>query len=120
MGLQGVPGPSGSQVWSAFIPSFNVEYTVSTFTPDTPITLTRLQLQLGAAPSGCRREAVVSISDGTPAGTRTITIAGATTDSGALSIDYSAGIPVTIGVSVTAACSRPPVRANVVAQYKAH
>jgi hypothetical protein len=119
-GLRGPAGPAGSQSWSTYIPLFNTVYTASTFTPTTPITLTRLQLQLGLAPVGCTRNAVLRISDGTVAGTKTILVSAAANDSGVLAVNYSAGIPVTIGVSVTAACTGiPPVNANAVAQYHA-
>ena len=99
---------------------FNTVYTASTFTPTTPITLTRLQVQIGFVPAGCTRNAVLRISDGTLAGTKTILLSAAANDSGALAVNYSAGIPVTIGISVSAACSAtPPLGANAVAQYNA-
>ena len=94
-------------------------YTAATFTPNQPITLTRLQVQSGLVPAGCSRNAIVKISDGTPAGTRTLTIAAAASDSGVLAINYAAGVPVTVGVSTTASCSVPPASAMVVAQYRA-
>jgi hypothetical protein len=119
-GPQGVAGPSGTQTWNTYIPFFYTVYTASTFTPNTPITLTRIQVQLGLAPVRCTRNAAITIGDGTSAGTHTFDVSGAATDSGELSLNYSAGIPLTIGVSRAAVCSGAPVvNANVVAQYKA-
>ena len=108
-----------SQTWTTFIPLFVSTYVASTFTPSQAIALSRIQVQSALAPTGCSRNAVVRVSDGTTAGTRTVTIAAATNDSGALSINYAAGVPVTVSVSVTAACTIPPASATVVVQYRA-
>jgi len=119
MGPQGPAGPAGTETWSTFIAFYNTGYTASTFTPNTPITLTRIQVQLGSAPAGCSRYAVLRVSDGTVPGTKTLPIVAAANDSGVLAVNYAAGIPVTVGVSVIAACSSPPSNSNVVVQYKA-
>jgi hypothetical protein len=75
-------------------------------------------VQSGLAPSNCARQGVIRVSDGTTAGTRTLTIAALANDSGALAINYAAGIPITVGVSTSAACAIPPVSATAVVQYK--
>jgi pantoate kinase len=51
--------------------------------------------------------------------TRTLTINAAANDSGALAINYSANVPITIGLSVSAACAIPPVSAMAVVQSQA-
>jgi uncharacterized repeat protein (TIGR03803 family) len=119
-GATGAPGPSGSQLWNTFVAIFNFPVTVSTFTPDTKIQVTRIQVQLGAAPIGCKVNGVLQISDGTPTGTHTLTLTAAANDSAAFTINYAAGIPITEGVSIAAqGCKFPPLAANVLVQYKA-
>jgi hypothetical protein len=114
VGPQGPPGPSGSQSWSTFLPFLNLTYVASTFTPGSNITLTRIQAHvISSVP--CTTSAVVKISDGTVAGTATLTLSSADNDSGPIAINYAAGTPITVSVSKS-----PPVcSANVVAQYKA-
>jgi YVTN family beta-propeller protein len=118
-GAIGPPGPSGSQLWDTFVPIFSSPVTVSTFTPDTKIEVTRIQVQLGDAPIGCKVNGILRISDGTPTGTHTLTINAAANDSGSLAINYAAGIPITEAVSTGAQCTVPPLAANVLVQYKA-
>jgi hypothetical protein len=120
-GPVGPAGPAGSQVWNTFVPSFNSTFTAATFTPDSPITMTRIQVRLGLTPVGCSVNAVLRVSDGTPGGTKTITLVAAANDSGPLAIPYSAGSPIAVGVSTAASCGGgiPPASANVVVQYHA-
>ena len=124
-GLQGPPGPSGSQVWQAFLSRLNSTYTASTFTPDTAIKVTRIQAQAAIPPVACTRNGVISLDDGTPAGTQTLAITGAANDSGPIAINYSAGAILTLKVTTSASCStdtKPSQQAafvNVVVQYKA-
>jgi hypothetical protein len=94
-------------------------YVASTFTPDTSIRLTRVQAQFVTPPSGCTRNAVIRITDGTPAGTVNLTVTAVSNDSGPLSVNYVAGIPIRMGVITSALCSQPPQIGNVAAQYKA-
>ena len=92
--------------------------TAGQFTPDVNLTVTRIQVQLPVAPVGCKVVPVLRVTDGTT--TRTLTISGASNDSGPLSIDYSAGAPIVVGVSVAAnGCRTNPQNANVLVQYKA-
>jgi hypothetical protein len=116
-----MPGPAGSQVWNAFIAG-NLNrnaLTISTLTPSNPITITRLQVQLQTAPEGCVTNAVLQISNGTPAGTKTITLAAAANDSGLLNINSPSGTPVVVSVSARARnCQTLPADANVIVQYK--
>jgi hypothetical protein len=81
--------------------------------------MTRIQVYLQTSPVGCNTNAVVQISDGTPGGTKTLTLAAAANDSGPLSVNYSAGVPINVGVSVRAVgCGTRPQDANVLVQYK--
>jgi len=84
-------GPSGSQVWQAFLFRLNSTYAASTFTPDTAIRVTRIQAEAVNPPNNCTTNAVISLSDGTPAGTGTLAITGAANDSGPIALNYSAG-----------------------------
>ncbi len=110
-------GPAGSQVWSAFVTGLKPAYVASTFTPDNAITVTRMQAQLAGAPPACVLNAVISISDGSAGGTRTLAITGTANDSGPIVQHYAAGTPIQLSVSTPAACSAPSA-ANVVVQYK--
>jgi hypothetical protein len=120
IGPQGPAGPSNSQLWNTFLPgTLTRVFTAARFTPDVSLTLTRIQVGLGTAPSGCGPNAVVQISDGTAAGTKTLTLTAASNDSGPLAVNYTAGTPITVGVSIRAAgCGTRPQDANVIVQYK--
>ena len=115
----GPAGPAGSQVWSSFILYFDAPATVASFTPDTPITVTRIQMELGTSPSGCTNNAVVELSDGTVSGTYDITLNGGSFDSGSIAIAYAAGTHLKLAVVKRATCKQVAVQANVVVQYHA-
>lgn len=124
MGLQGVPGPqgpigpAGAQVWSSFIGSPVTLFTAATFTPDNTITITRVEAQAATAPVACTTSAVLQVSDGTKA--QNLTISAATNDSGPLSLNFAAGVPITVKVATAALkCKPAPSDVNVVVQYKA-
>jgi hypothetical protein len=108
-------------VWDTFLPALGAPpFTASKFTPDTAITVTRIQVRLEFAPSGCATNAVLTISDGTVGGTQTLTVAGADNDSGPLLLNYAAAMPITFSLSTTAkSCKSYPLSANAVVQYKA-
>jgi hypothetical protein len=107
-------------LWNTFLAgALNSVFTGGRFTPDGNLTLTRIQVYLQAAPSGCNTNAVVQISDGTPAGTKTLTLTAAANDSGPLAVNYTAGTPISVGViSRSVGCSTAPKDANVLVQYK--
>jgi hypothetical protein len=116
--------PPTAKVWNTFVPLLNYSFTASTFTPDTGLTVTRIQAQVGIAPSGCTTNAVLQIRDSPPAGTpstvHSLTIANAANDTGSISLTYSAGVPITLSVSTPAQCGwsgQWPAIANVVVQY---
>lgn len=93
--------------------------TAARLTPDGNLTVTRIQVSLGTAPLGCHTNAVIQVSDGSAARTKTLTLTAAANDSGPLALDYSAGTPILVGVSIRAAgCGTKPQNANVLVQYK--
>ena len=87
-GPQGPPGPSGSQVWNTFLGLLRSTYTASTFTLDTAIKTTRIQAQAVTAPVGCAVNGVLTLSDGTTAGTKTLTVTSAANDSGPIAVNF--------------------------------
>ena len=119
VGPQGPPGPSGAQVWSSFLPLFSQAYVASTFTPDSNIALTRLQSRAIVSPISCRTNAILQVSDGTTAGTVTLTISAAENDTGPIALNYSAGTPIRVSIITAAQCNTLPALVNLAAQYKA-
>jgi hypothetical protein len=108
--------PRGEQ--NIFLPgALTTTWVASTWTPDKAVTVTRLQVQTKTAPAACTSNAVVRLTDGTTA--VNLTISGATNDSGALTQNYAAGIPLSLSVQTAAAgCSTAPADANVTIQYR--
>lgn len=99
----------------------NLPYTVSTFTPDNAIVVTRLQAQLGIAPLNCTQNAMLQITDGTTSGTATLPLTALANDSGTVSLNYAAGVAIHVAVSTPASCKNgtAPSLANLVVQYHA-
>jgi hypothetical protein len=64
---------------------------------------------------------VLKVTDGTLDGTRTLTISSPANDSGALTIDYAPGVPISVDVTAASCGLRAiiPAAANVVVQYHA-
>jgi DNA-binding beta-propeller fold protein YncE len=122
-GPAGPAGPAGSQNWNTFVMFLNAPVVASTFTPETPITVTRVQAHLAVAPKGCELDAVLQLTDGTPGGTATLALKRAENDSGALALSYSPGVPLKVRLVQGASCRRhggtAPSQANVVVQYHA-
>jgi hypothetical protein len=108
--------PRGEQ--NVFLPgALTSTWTGSTWTPDKAVTVTRLQVQAKAAPSGCTTNAIVRLTDGTAP--VNVTIAAAANDSGAIAQNYAAGAAVTVAVQTAAAgCTTSPADANVIVQYR--
>lgn len=92
--------------------------TASTLTPSSNITVTRIQAQAQLVPSGCSTNAVIQITDGTSAGTRDLSLSSAANDSGVLSLNYTAGTPLKIGVLSPVGCKVSPASVNIVVQYQ--
>lgn len=107
-----------SRVWSSFAIAFLAKYTISSFTPDNNIAVTRVQAQLPVSPSRCSTNAVVSLNNGTT--TTSLTLSALANDSGPVNFNFSAGTPITLSVTTPADClwGIPPAAANIVVQYK--
>lgn len=108
--------PRGEQ--NIFLPGpLTSTWTASTWTPDKPITITRLQLQAKTSPSGCTTNAVVRLTDGSSP--INLTLATAANDSGAITQNYTAGATLTVSVQTAAAgCTTSPADANLTIQYR--
>ena len=92
-------------------------WTISTWTPDKSVTITRMQAQAKKAPSGSHTNAVIQTSDRVKG--INLMIATAANDSGAISQTYSGGTPITISIQTAASgCSTPPADVNITLQYK--
>jgi hypothetical protein len=81
--------------------------------------VTRVQVQLQRAAVGCRQDAELTLSDGTPAGTTKLLLKSAATDSGALALDVPGGATLVLSIDAEAReCRAHPADANIVVQYK--
>ncbi|HEX7284884.1 MAG TPA: YncE family protein [Candidatus Angelobacter sp.] len=119
VGPQGPMGPAGSQTWSSYIAATNHTGTyVAKFTPGNNITVTRIEAEAIVPPAGCQNHAVVQISDGTPAATATLTLSSDETDSGPLSVNYSAGAPIRLSIVPSSGCTVHASEVNIVVQYQ--
>jgi hypothetical protein len=92
-------------------------WTALTWTPDKPLTVTRLQTQVRTAPSACGTGAVIRVSNGTSQ--VDLPIAAAANDTGTVAHAFAAGIPITIALSQGASgCAVMPANGNIVVQYR--
>lgn len=117
-GPQGPIGPAGAQVWNSYVADFLTTGAISTFQPDNPITVTRLQATSRVGTANCT--AVVRVSDGVTVFDWNVT--GGVVDSGPQFLSYSGTAPITITVMTSSgACKNKdaPAQTNVVVQYKA-
>jgi len=112
-------GPAGTQVWNTYVP-FSLPNTsvVATLTPANAITVTRIEAQALIAPSACKSNLVLRLSDGTVAGTTSLPVGAAQNDSGVLTLAYAAAAPVQLTVVPPTGCNTPPASINVVVQYQ--
>jgi hypothetical protein len=104
-------------LWNIFVPGAltSIEE-VADFTPDSAITITRAQARVLTAPTGCTQNAVLRITDGTT--TQDLTITGASSGTGAVSVNYTAGDAIRIRlVTPASGCAAVPANANVAVQY---
>jgi hypothetical protein len=101
-----------------FLPSaLTSTWTASSWTPDKPVTVTRMQVQTKTAPAGCSTNAIVRLTDGTTP--INLTISAASNDTGSISQNYAAGSTLTVSVQTAASgCSTSPADANVTVQYR--
>jgi hypothetical protein len=108
--------PRGEQ--NIFLPgALTTTWVASTWTPDKAVSITRVQVQAKTAPAACATNAVVRLTDGTTP--VNLTVAAAANDSGVLTQNYAAGIPLSVSVQTAAAgCTTAPADANVTIQYR--
>ena len=124
IGPQGIPGPkgpsgpSGSQVRTSFVPFLVAPYTVSALTPDSSITVTRIQVQAGIMPRECSVAPTITITDGTTA--QSLAISALANDSGPIALSYSAGAHITLKAAIGSHCEDQAAALSVVVQYKAN
>jgi DNA-binding beta-propeller fold protein YncE len=119
-GAQGPIGPAGSQVWNAYIAqAARNSANVARFTPANDIVLMRIEADAVIPPSGCTNNIALQVSDGTPAGTKTLVLAADENDSGPLSVNYSAESTLRLSVVPPSGCVTPASSINVVIQYHA-
>ena len=106
--------------WSAYAAgSLERTFVVGHFTPDGPITVTRIQVQIQADTVNCRQHPILALSDGTRTGTMTLQLKSAAVDSGALSMDVAAGSTLLLMVNgKEGECRTRPADANIVVQYR--
>ena len=72
-----------------------------------------------AKPTNCKTQAVIQVSDGTPAHTAALILSAGSNDSGPLAINLTAGVPISVDVTMPATgCKTSPQNANVAVQYK--
>ncbi|HEY6909159.1 MAG TPA: FG-GAP-like repeat-containing protein [Myxococcales bacterium] len=118
VGPQGAPGIVIDQTWSAYaalpLPSTTV---ISDFTPSGNLSITRIQGRVSVVPANCTTPLRVQVSDG--AQVAVLPIAAASNDSGALSVPFGAGVPLTLSVLPASGCSTKTSQLNVVVQYRA-
>jgi hypothetical protein len=105
-------------IYTVFFPgALTAAWTGASLTIDKAITVTRIQIQVKVAPSGCGTNAVIRVTDGSTA--INTTISASANDSGPISQNYAAGAVLTTLISTAAAtCGTSPGDANVVIQYR--
>ena len=110
--------PRGS--YNAFLPNLtSAAGTYQRMTLDKAITVTRFQLVLGTAGSGCTTQSTVSVTDGTNSVTLTTANGTAIYDSGAVSQGFAAAANLDIKIATAASgCTTAPQNANVTVQYR--
>jgi hypothetical protein len=119
VGPQGPIGPAGSQIWNTYVPlAAHSAVVAGTFTPANDITVTRIQAQAFVAPTGCSTNLALQLSDGTPAGTRTLLVSSAANDTGPFTFDFNAASVLRLTVVPPTGCDIPPASINVVVQYR--
>jgi len=103
---------------NVFLPgALTSTWTASTWTPDKAVTLTRVQIQAKTPPAECFTNAVVQIASGS--NVVKLAVSAAANDSGAVSQNLAAGVPLTVSVQTAASgCAKAPADANVTLQYK--
>lgn len=88
------------------------------FTPDRPITVTRVEIVLGSAGTGQTTAAVISVTDGVTPINTTLANGVAVFSSGAIAVNYAAGVSVKIMLATVSAGGTKQVSIMVVVEYK--
>jgi hypothetical protein len=70
-------------------------------------------------PSGCTNNILLQVSDGTPADTKMLPLAGNENDSGPISVNYAAATTLRMSVVPSSGCVTPASSINIVIQYHA-
>lgn len=110
-------GPQRAFTTGFAVGALTTTWTIARSTPDTDITVTRLQTTAKTAPVGCSTNAVVRITNGTTF--QDLTVTGTVNDSGALSLSYLAAQTLDLVVQTAAVgCGTAPADVQVVAQYR--
>lgn len=117
-GPPGPPGPAGSQTWQTYVRAFATTFRAAVFTPDTPITITRVQVQMPATPGPCAAHPRIVVATG--AAQPLVILNAAYRESGPIAIDVAQGVPIAVYATQAVGCTGIlPADANVVVQYRA-
>ena len=127
-GAAGVAGPTGAtgatgvattESWNSFVGG-RLTATVlgGVLTPDSNITVKRVQAAAQVPPAGCTTQAQLIVTDGTAPHTATLMLSSIVADSGPLTIDYAAGAPIYLLTVPPTGCTTVPANVNVVVQYR--
>jgi hypothetical protein len=107
--------------YTAFIPNLSAAPgAYARFTIDKAITVTRLQMVLGTAPS-CKTQARIAVTDGTTSHALTTSNGSRIYDSGPIVKNYPSGATVDLTIEASAAgcgAGESPANANLVVQYR--
>jgi len=92
---------------------------LTAWTPAYPITVTRIEGSVGTAGVGCTTEPIVTVSNGTATQTLTIANGSATSDTGAIAVNFAAGTQITAQMTTAAAgCGTNPAQMNLTIAYQ--
>ena len=120
-GATGATGAGTTQAWNSFVNGPLIGTVIGGFmTPDTNITLTRIQAAAQTAPAGCATGALLIVTDGTSPGTSILTLSAVLADSGPLALNYAAGAPMFLLSVPGTGCTTLPANVNVIVQYKSN
>ncbi len=105
-----------TMIWTAFAPSLAISGQVlSTWTPDAPVVIKRMEAQSATLPSSCATNAVVSLSGNGQSAS--LTVSGAGNETGNLNIPVPASSAITVSIQTAASCATPPQNVNIVVHY---
>jgi hypothetical protein len=118
-GATGAAGVATTETWNSFVGGrLTATLLGGVLTPDSNITLTRVQAAAQVPPAGCTTPASLIVTDGTAAHTTTVSLSSIVADSGPTSVDLAAGAPVYLVTVPPSGCTTVPANVNVVVQYR--